>query len=312
MDEIRYALVAGAGAIGSAVAAAIHKARPGAVRLLADDRRAEVLARDGLSVNGERLDLKVLPAGRAPAPGDEPGLVLVCVKHHQLAAAIRDLAPCVGPGTLILSLMNGIDSEKDLRAAFGEDRVLDAMILAIDAVREGNATNFTVGGTIHFGEDRNPPGTWSPRVARIAEFFDRCGVRYKVPEDMVHAMWFKLMVNVGMNPASAILRAPYSSFQQYPEARNVMLAAMGELIEISKVLGTGLTEEDIGVWDRTLAGLSPSGKSSMLQDVEARRKTEVELFAGTVVRLGRETGIPTPVNALLLDMIRTIEKGYGA
>lgn len=312
MDEIRYALVVGAGAIGSAVAATIHKARAGAVRLLADDRRAAALARDGLSVNGERLDLPVLPARRAPAPGDEPGLVLFCVKNHQLAAAIRDAAPCVGPGTLMLSLLNGIDSEKDLRATFGEDRVLDAMILAIDAVRVGNATTFTVGGTVHFGEDRNLPGAWSGRVSRIAAFFDRCGVRYKVPEDMVHSMWFKLMVNVGMNPVSAILRAPYSSFQRFPEARRVMLAAMGELIAISEVLGTGLSEEDIGTWDRTLAGLSPEGKSSMLQDVEARRKTEIELFAGTVVRLGRETGVAAPVNALLLDMIRTIERGYGA
>ena len=175
MDEIRYALVVGAGAIGSAVAATIHKARAGAVRLLADDRRAAALARDGLSVNGERLDLPVLPARRAPAPGDEPGLVLFCVKNHQLAAAIRDAAPCVGPGTLMLSLLNGIDSEKDLRATCGEDRVLDAMILAIDAVRFGNATTFTVGGTVHFGEDRNLPGAWSGRVSRIAAFFDRCG-----------------------------------------------------------------------------------------------------------------------------------------
>ncbi|HSV56148.1 MAG TPA: ketopantoate reductase C-terminal domain-containing protein, partial [Magnetospirillaceae bacterium] len=185
------------------------------------------------------------------------------------------------------------------------------MILAIDAVRERNATTFTVGGTVHFGEARNPLGAWSARVARVAAFFDRAGVRYTVPEDMVHALWFKLMVNVGVNPASAILGAPYSSFQRFPEARNVMRSAMSELIGISKVLGTGLTEADIAAWDRTLAGLSPAGKSSMLQDVEGRRKTEVELFAGTVVRLGRETGVPTPVNSLLFNMVRTIERGYG-
>ncbi|HSV56476.1 MAG TPA: 2-dehydropantoate 2-reductase N-terminal domain-containing protein, partial [Magnetospirillaceae bacterium] len=123
-DLIRYALVVGAGAVGSAVAAAIHKALPGGVRLLVDPKRAEALARDGLVVNGERLDLPILPAGRAPALGDEPGLVLFCVKNHQLAAAIQDTASCVGPGALVLSLLNGIDSEKDLRAAFGEGRVL--------------------------------------------------------------------------------------------------------------------------------------------------------------------------------------------
>jgi len=184
------------------------------------------------------------------------------------------------------------------------------MILAIDAVREGNATTYTVGGTIHFGEVKNPSGAWSERVERVAAFFDRAGVRYTVPEDMMHAMWFKLMVNVGVNPVSAILRAPYSSFQRFPEARRVMLAAMREVIAVSKVLGIGLTEADLAAWDRTLASLSPSGKSSMLQDVLARRKTEVELFAGTVVRLGEKSGVPTPVNRLILDMVLAIEKGY--
>lgn len=311
MDEIRYALVVGAGAIGSAVAAAIHRALPGAARLLADSRRAAALERDGLFVNGERVDLPLSPAGRPPESGNEPGLILVCVKNHQLASAISDMAPYVGAGTVVLSLMNGIDSEKDLAEAFGPERVLNAMILAIDAVREGNATTYTVGGNIHFGEARNAPGAWSERVARVADFFGRTGIRYTVPEDMVHALWFKLMVNVGLNPTTAVMRATYSSFQEFPEARRVMLAAMSELIAISKVLGTGLSEADVAVWDRTLADLSPAGKSSMLQDVEARRKTEVELFAGTVVRLGSETGVPTPINSLLFDMVRAIERGYG-
>jgi len=134
MKEIRSTLIVGAGAIGSSVAAMIHKALPGAVSILADVRRGEALVRDGLVVNGERLDLPIAPAGRPPAAGEEPGLILVCVKNHQLASAIVDMAPYVGEGTVILSLMNGIDSEDDLAAAFGPEKVLYAMILAIDAV----------------------------------------------------------------------------------------------------------------------------------------------------------------------------------
>ena len=85
---------------------------------------------------------------------------------------------------------------------------------------------------------------------------------------------------------------------------------MRELIEISRALGTGLHESDLGSWRATLLGLSPDAKTSMLQDVEAGRKTEVEAFAGTVIELGAKAGVPTPVNRLLFDMLRTIEQSY--
>ncbi len=85
---------------------------------------------------------------------------------------------------------------------------------------------------------------------------------------------------------------------------------MVELIAISRTLGTGLVEDDLKSWYKTLDLLSPEGKTSMLQDVEARRKTEVELFAGTVIRLGLEAGVPTPINQLLFDLIRATEQSY--
>ena len=84
---------------------------------------------------------------------------------------------------------------------------------------------------------------------------------------------------------------------------------MLEVVALSQVLGTGLVEEDLHSWYKTLGTLSPEGKTSLLQDVEAGRKTEVELFSGTVIRLGSETGVPVPINRMLYDMIRAIEQG---
>jgi 2-dehydropantoate 2-reductase len=129
---------------------------------------------------------------------------------------------------------------------------------------------------------------------------------------MTRALWFKFMINVGVNQASAVLRATYDSFQRIPEAKAVMETAMREVVALSKAMGTGLADSDVEAWYRTLKGLGPEAKTSMLQDVEARRKTEVEAFAGSVVALGRAAGVSVPANALLLDMIRAIEKGYGA
>ena len=310
MDAIDRVLVVGAGAVGAVVASAIHRELPGKASLLVDAARAERLRAEGLTVNGKRIDLPLSPTGIDRGQAREADLVIVAVKQQQLAQAIVDMTPYVGERTLIISLLNGIASEDDLAAVFGREKVLYAMILGIDAVREGGEIRHSAFGFINFGEAKNPSGSRSERVERVASFFDRARIPYAVPEDMVRTLWYKLMINVGINQASAVLRAPYGVFQRIPEARRVMDAAMLELIAISKAKGTGLTEADLQSWYRTLEGLVPEAKTSMLQDVEARRKTEVEIFSGAVVRMGEETGIPTPVNRLLFDMLRAIEQAY--
>lgn len=308
---IDSALVVGAGAVGSVVAATMHGKMPGSIRLLASPAREKRLRAGGLVVNGTRIDLPLAPSSVPPGPGEAPGLIVVAVKGYQLDEAIAEMAPYVGDGTTIISLLNGISSEDALAAAFGRDKVLYAMILGIDAVREGNSTSYSVTGAVHFGEARNPAGAWSPRVLAVASFFERAGVAYSVPEDMIRSMWYKLMINVGVNQASAVTGGCYGLFGALPEARSLMESSMRELVAISKAMGTGLVEADIAAWYRTLATLSPDGKTSMLQDIEAGRATELDLFAGEVIRLGERAGVPTPVNRTLYDIIRTLEARRG-
>ena len=114
------------------------------------------------------------------------------------------------------------------------------------------------------------------------------------------------MVNVGVNQASAVMRAPYGVFHVNPDARAVMFALMREAIALAQCAGVNLTDADLAGWDNVLRNLSPSGKTSMLQDIEARRQTEVEIFAGKVVALGLKYGIPTPVNETILHIIRAL------
>jgi 2-dehydropantoate 2-reductase len=280
------------------------------VGVLADPSRSGRYAAEGFLLNGERVDFPLFPAGVAPSRGAAPDLIIVAVKNHQLPEAIAGMAPYVGEESLVLSLLNGIASEDALAEAFGREKVPYAMILGIDAVRAGNSTTFSSAGKIHFGDARNPSGAWSERVSRIASFFDRRGMGYVVPEDMIRSLWYKFMINVGINQASAVLRSAYGRFQRLPEAKAVMEASMREVVALSKALGTGLVDADIEAWGDTLATLSPEAKTSMLQDVEAGRKTEVEAFAGTVIALGEKAGVSTPVNRLLFDMIRTIEQSY--
>lgn len=310
MKDIRSALIVGAGAVGASVASIMHASEPGSARVLADPARLARYAAQGFLINGRRFDFPLVASRSRAAAGEEPDLVILAVKNQHLEQAMTDMRPFVGPDTLILSLLNGITSEDDLAAAFGREKVPYAMILGIDAVREGEAMSFSGAGKIHFGDASNRAGALSERISRIASFFDRTGIGYVVPEDMIRSLWYKFMINVGINQASAVLRAPYGVFQRLPEAKEAMFGAMRELILISRAKGTGLSEADLDSWYGTLLGLSPDAKTSMLQDVEAGRKTEVEAFAGTVMALGEQTSVPTPANRLFFNLIRTIEQSY--
>jgi 2-dehydropantoate 2-reductase len=128
---------------------------------------------------------------------------------------------------------------------------------------------------------------------------------------MIRIMWWKFMVNVSMNPPSAVMRIPYGVFQSSPEAQALMEALMREVIALARVVGVNLVEQDITDWYSVLKTLSPKGKTSMLQDVEAGRKTEIEMFAGKVVELGRKHDIPTPVNETMLSSIHILEQYQG-
>ncbi|MFQ3547531.1 MAG: ketopantoate reductase family protein [Termitinemataceae bacterium] len=317
MNPVQKVLIVGSGAVGTAVGSLIESNLPGTVSVLADGERFERYSRDGFVVNGKRFTFPVVsPVSKT----HNFELIIVAVKYHHLSQAIEQMKGHVGPDTTILSLLNGISSEDILGSSFGpgpgappSTRIPPyAMILGIDAVRLGNETRFASTGRVFFGERVNQTGDLSPRVQRIADFFTRAGVPHEIPENMLRALWYKFMINVGVNQASAILRAPYRLFQTNKEAKTVMEQLQREVIAVSKALGIDLNETDLDNWETTLAGLHPDNLTSMCQDVLANRKTEVEMFAGTVVSLGQQQGIPTPANELVLNLIKAMEASYGA
>ena len=117
------------------------------------------------------------------------------------------------------------------------------------------------------------------------------------------------MINVGMNQASAVMRAPYGVFQSSPQAQELMETLMREVITLAQAAQVNLVDQDIDDWYTFLNTLSPQGKTSMLQDIEAGRKTEVDIFGGKMVELGRIHAIPTPVNQTVLRIIQVLEQG---
>jgi 2-dehydropantoate 2-reductase len=299
---IKTISIIGAGALGGAYASFFHDMDNHCVSFVASGDRFERLRREGLIVNGNRYKILVYKPEDLLPPSD---LIIVAVKHNQLNDAIREMKIRVGPETTIISVMNGIESEMKIGAAYGMEKVLYAVSVGIDGLREGNRVNFKMRGKIFFGEAQNP--FISDRVKRVHDFFDRAGIISETPPDMIRILWWKFMINVGINQASAVLRAPYSVFQTSQEARDLMESAMQEVIMLAEKERVPLSKEDINNWETVLFGLNPEGKTSMLQDVEAHRKTEVEMFAGKVIELGTRHNVSTPVNQKLFNMIKEID-----
>jgi 2-dehydropantoate 2-reductase len=301
MDTIRRVAILGAGAMGAMYAAHLQKVPTLKVWTVARGERAERLRRDGVTVNDEHVSLDVFDPG-VDAPTQTVDLVLVAVKHHHLEAALADVQPLVGQDTIFLSVLNGLDSEPAIDARFGDGSALLCIALGMDAVRVGQDIKYANAGTLTFGEPDNT--TISERVERVQHLLDAAGLGQQTPADMRHAMWWKFMVNVGINQASALCRAPYAVMRDSPDANALMRCLIDEVVALSHREGVPLGEDDVARWFEVLEGLDAKAKTSMLQDIEAGRETEVDIFAGKIVRLGEQHGVPTPNNRFALLALR--------
>jgi 2-dehydropantoate 2-reductase len=303
LTKINSVVVLGAGAMGASYASRLYDMDRSCVSFVASGDRYQQLKNEGLVVNNQHYLIPVIAAEDHSHPAD---LIIVALKQPYLERALQDLNYLVDDNTIFLSIMNGLDSEPVIGSVFGSEKVLLATAVGIDAQRHGNVIHYSKGGTIYFGEADNTSLT--ERVKAIQAFFDRTGIAYKTPVDMLHIMWWKFMINVGINQASAVLSAPYGIFQASSHAQQIMESAMREVISVGAPEGINLTAEDIQKWYTFMNSLDPAGKTSMLQDIEAGRPTEVDIFGGKVIELGKKHNIPTPYNELLYNAIKVLEQ----
>ena len=304
MKEIKKVSLIGLGGIGASFGAKIHKYDNNMLRVTADSKRIERYKNAGVYINDERVDFNYFVPGINIEKAD---LLIIATKYQGLKDAIEESKNHVNDDTIIISLLNGIESEDIIHKYYPNNKILYSFVVGSDIVRENRRITYKNLGNITFGDKSNE--TLSKQVSLIKDLFDKCDIPYNIPVNMEKAMWSKFMFNVGINQSSAVLGAPYGVFNNIPESREVMKALMNEVVEISVKAGVNLSSEDMDLFlNKTLPSLSAHGKTSMLQDIEAGRKTEVEMFSETVVNMGLKYNIPTPVNQVFYNMIRTKEK----
>ncbi len=283
--------IIGLGAVGILYADLLQRGLPeGSLFVLMDEARKERTLREGIYCNGQKMNLCIV----TPKEAFPLDLLLFTTKFYGLQGAIETARPFVGEKTLLLSAINGISSEALLEEAFGEDKVLYAVAQGMDANREGNHQVYTQTGVLLFGDRQS--GVISEKTRRVKEMLDTAGFPCQIADDMRRRQWAKLMFNVGINQVCAVYGETYGDLQREGPHRREMIEAMREAMIVAQKEGIALSDGDIASYLTMLDGLNPAMRPSMAQDVLAGRQNEVELFSGTICRLGRKHQIPTPVN----------------
>ena len=293
----------GLGAVGALYAQRLH-ATGAQLLVIADEKRAARYRREGVLLNGEAIPFRYA----TPAQARPVDLLIFATKIGGLGEAMETAARFVGPDTLLMCLTNGVTSEGLLAQRFGGQNVLYSIAQGMDAVKEGNTVVYTRPGTIVLGE--REPGPVCARVHRVADYLTAHGIDVMRVEDVVRRQWSKLMFNVGINQAVMVFEGTYESVQREGRPREVMIGAMREAQRLAALEGYPVSDEEFDAWLSLTDSLSPSGAPSMRQDGAAHRKSEVELFSGTMLRLADKHGVDVPVNRWLYEQITRMEAAY--
>lgn len=291
--EIKNVLICGLGAIGSIYATKIKNAN---LKILLDESRIERYQRDGLYFNNQRYDFSYILPSENNFKAD---LIIIATKSTGFLSAIKGLENFITEKTIILSLLNGIRSEDILKEHYSNTKVLYSYYVGHASMKTQNKVFYDGIGNIVFGEINNEK--LSDDVLALKNFFDKEKIDYIIPKDMLSSMWKKFIINLGLNQTTALFQAPYGIFKvEY--ARKIAQNLMQEGVILAQKVGAkgNFIEDAFKLIDE----MPPEYKTSMEQDVEQGRKTEVDIFAGEVCNLGKKYGISTPYNEFLYNYIK--------
>jgi 2-dehydropantoate 2-reductase len=305
-DHLRIVIL-GAGAMGSAIGGLLHEAGHSVTLVDVWEKAVETINRDGLRIDDKAGAAKITRP-RAVLRAEDAGetdLVIVFVKCYHTEAAVRAALPILGPKTVVLSLQNGWGNGARIGAIAGTERLLLGVCYH-------SATLLGPGHVLHGG--RGPTflgelnGAMTDRLKQISSAFNKAGFTNTATADIVREIWAKLSLNVVTLPTSATIRITADQLLITPELQATMQDLLRETAAVAAAEKITLDfDERWTAISGLLKGLAAGVKGSMLQDVEAGRKTEIDVINGAIVAAGLRHGIPTPVNQAMVALIKARE-----
>ncbi len=301
--------VIGPGAVGLLWAARLAAA--GARVVLLDHRpeRAAFIRDNGIFLEepqgGRQIAMTVTAEASQALAGCR--LALVCVKAYHTAQVARSLGEHLPSEARALTLQNGAGNVEALVEALGAGRVLGGI------TSEG-ATLLGPGQVRHAGRGQTHLGPVEGEAdsfcREVADLFNRAGFATETASGVANLIWTKLVINVGINALTAILGVKNGQLLERAASQELMAAAVEEAVAVGAALGIRFLHDDMLERVGQVAQGTAGNVSSMLQDVRAKRRTEVDYINGYVARQAQGLGLATPVNLTLTRLVRAMEQGY--
>ena len=295
--EFRTVALIGAGAVGCFFIRGLSDVLGSNFCLVADGERADRLRNQGLVINGEQ----VFPNIRTPEEAAGADLILIATKYNGLAVIMDDLRKMTAPHTTVVSTLNGVDSEEILAEAIGEEHILNAYMI-VSSRRLGNRVDYNIDARgIIFGEKNTPEKT--PRAQALDDLLNRAGIAHVFTPDIRTGQWQKFAVNISNNLPQAILGVGYEAYIESEHVRFIHDRLQNEVIRVAAAQGITI-QYDENKHGRVL----PEARFSTLQDLDAGRRTEIEMFAGVLMKKAAESGIDVPYTTYTYHAIRALEE----
>jgi len=297
--------IVGAGAIGCLFGARLRLGGHDVTLIHRDRSVVRTIQKNGIGlheINGEFKRVRVR-VRRAPAqlPGIE--ILIVAVKAYDTRAVAVSYRRILPPETMVLSLQNGLGNIETLRSTLRNEILAGSTTEGALLTGPGSVIH-TGRGLTFIGDFQGANPRSRPRI-RIA--FDDAGFRTKTTSNIRGVLWTKAIVNAAINPLSALTRLPNGALAKNVAIREIAHGVMYEGIRVSHAAGITLVGDPRKLWRRILLSTGVN-KSSMLQDIERGRMTEIRQLNGAILSYGKKTRIKTPVNGILTKLVLGLEE----
>lgn len=293
--------VLGAGAVGSYVIYGLSANKNIRLGVIAEGARAERLRENGCRIN----DIVYRPEVWTPEEAHGVDLLIVCLKYGALRGTLDAIRRAVGENTIVMSLMNGIDSEEIIARVIDPAHIVYSLI-KVASHGENGGYYFDAASTLGILLGETQPPMRSERIEAIDEVFGASDLHYTITDHIREEIWNKFRLNVCNNLPQAILGVGVGCYEDSEYMQAIQHGLRNELETIAAASGI-----DLSLVDKSMtrgSAVPPTARYSTLQDLDAGRHTEIDMFSGALIRLGKELGIPTPYNEYTYYMIKALEE----
>ena len=297
--KINTAAIIGAGAIGAYLWWGINESLGDNVCFVASGKRKERLEKDGIILNKKAY----MPAVKTPVQAKGADLLIIATKYGALREILPDIKEIATENTIVMSVLNGVDSEEIIAEAVSPSQIIYSLI-RIASQRVGNVIDYDEGdiGGLFFGE-RDSKNASSERIDALDTLFSQTPLVYHISDDILKEQWSKYAWNLSYNLPQAILNVGIGAYTDSSHVKFISEKIWNETAAVAAAKGI-----DIGGYLLPRSTLKNTACFSTLQDLDAKRPTEIDMFAGAMIRLGNELHIPVPYCEFAYHAVKALEE----